>query len=115
MFSQRIENHYSTITEVADVAIGNLGPHDRNPRKHSKKQLERIAASIRRFGFQRGLSSGDVLRLSTTRFAIWDSLRACNAVPHGELPPNATPTNTIAHISLGGVGIHIELMTAPAR
>lgn len=36
---------------LSQTPIGDLKPHDRNPRTHSKKQLEQIAASIRRFGF----------------------------------------------------------------
>jgi len=33
------------------IAIADLKPHDRNPRTHSKRQVEQIADSIRRFGF----------------------------------------------------------------
>lgn len=33
------------------MAVADLRPHDRNPRTHSKKQVEQIAESIRRFGF----------------------------------------------------------------
>jgi ParB-like chromosome segregation protein Spo0J len=36
---------------LEQTPIGDLKPHDLNPRTHSKKQLEQIAASIRRFGF----------------------------------------------------------------
>ena len=32
-------------------SIGQLSPHSRNARKHSKKQIRQVAASIRRFGF----------------------------------------------------------------
>lgn len=33
------------------IPLADLKPHDRNPRTHSKKQVEQIADSIRRFGF----------------------------------------------------------------
>lgn len=33
------------------IALADLKPHDRNPRTHSKKQIDQIAQSIRRFGF----------------------------------------------------------------
>ncbi|MFC0104631.1 site-specific DNA-methyltransferase [Sphingopyxis terrae] len=33
------------------MAVADLRPHERNPRTHSKKQVEQIAASIKRFGF----------------------------------------------------------------
>ena len=37
--------------EVMLVAIDRLTPYKGNARTHSKKQIEQIAASIRRFGF----------------------------------------------------------------
>lgn len=36
---------------LESMALSDLRPHDRNPRTHSKKQVEQIAESIRRFGF----------------------------------------------------------------
>lgn len=36
---------------LESMAVADLRPHDRNPRTHSKKQIEQIAESIRRFGF----------------------------------------------------------------
>ncbi len=36
---------------LESMAVADLRPHDRNPRTHSKKQVEQIAESIRRFGF----------------------------------------------------------------
>lgn len=36
---------------LESMAVVDLRPHDRNPRTHSKKQIEQIAESIRRFGF----------------------------------------------------------------
>ncbi|MXO69490.1 DNA methylase N-4 [Altererythrobacter marinus] len=36
---------------LESVAVGELVPHERNARTHSKKQLKQIADSIRRFGF----------------------------------------------------------------
>ncbi|MGN6595921.1 site-specific DNA-methyltransferase [Sphingopyxis terrae] len=36
---------------LESMALADLRPHDRNPRTHSKKQVEQIAESIRRFGF----------------------------------------------------------------
>ncbi len=36
---------------LESMAVADLRPHDRNPRTHSKKQVEQIAQSIRRFGF----------------------------------------------------------------
>ncbi|TXG84448.1 MAG: DNA methylase N-4 [Sphingomonadales bacterium] len=37
--------------EIIYRAVGDLRPRATNPRTHSKKQLEQVAASIRRFGF----------------------------------------------------------------
>lgn len=36
---------------LESMAVADLRPHERNPRTHSKKQVEQIAASIKRFGF----------------------------------------------------------------
>lgn len=36
---------------LKSMAVADLRPHERNPRTHSKKQVEQIAASIKRFGF----------------------------------------------------------------
>lgn len=36
---------------LESMALADLRPHDRNPRTRSKKQVEQIAESIRRFGF----------------------------------------------------------------
>lgn len=36
---------------LESMAVADLRPHDRNPRTHSKKQVEQITESIRRFGF----------------------------------------------------------------
>lgn len=36
---------------LESMAVADLRSHDRNPRTHSKKQVEQIAESIRRFGF----------------------------------------------------------------
>jgi DNA modification methylase len=36
---------------LESMAVADLRPHERNPRTHSKKQVEQIAESIRRFGF----------------------------------------------------------------
>lgn len=36
---------------LESMAVADLRPHDRNPRTHSKKQVEQVAESIRRFGF----------------------------------------------------------------
>lgn len=36
---------------VIERPIHELKPHDKNPRTHSKRQVEQIAKSIKRFGF----------------------------------------------------------------
>lgn len=36
---------------LESMAVADLRPHERNPRTHSKKQVEQIAESIKRFGF----------------------------------------------------------------
>jgi DNA modification methylase len=41
-----------TTRSVEMVAIGDLIPHERNARTHSKKQIKAIARSIERFGFR---------------------------------------------------------------
>jgi len=39
--------------------VGELTPAARNPRTHSKKQLQRLAASLREFGFTNPILIGD--------------------------------------------------------
>lgn len=40
-----------TAPKIESVPIGALKPYNNNPRKHSKKQVAKIARSIERFGF----------------------------------------------------------------
>lgn len=37
--------------QLEECAVALLRPHERNPRKHSAKQLKQIEAGIRKFGF----------------------------------------------------------------
>lgn len=37
---------------IVEIAIGELKPYERNAKKHPKAQIEKIAASIKRFGFR---------------------------------------------------------------
>lgn len=38
--------------KIEILSVAELMPHERNPRKHSKKQIQQIAESIRTFGFK---------------------------------------------------------------
>jgi ParB-like chromosome segregation protein Spo0J len=42
---------YMSDFRIDHLAIADLKPNPRNARRHSKKQLHQIAASIREFGF----------------------------------------------------------------
>jgi hypothetical protein len=45
------ENSLPGWGEIEWLQIGDLKPHQRNPRTHTKKQIRQIANSITRFGF----------------------------------------------------------------
>ena len=53
MFSQEgfNVNEYLRDLKIEKLPIGALKPYGRNPRTHSAKQIQQIAASIRKFGF----------------------------------------------------------------
>lgn len=44
---------------IKQTAIGSLRPYPRNARKHSKRQIKQIAASIEKFGFTNPVLVGD--------------------------------------------------------
>ena len=44
---------------IEQTAIGSLRPYPRNARKHSKRQIKQIAASIEKFGFTNPVLVGD--------------------------------------------------------
>lgn len=48
---------------IENVAVAQLRPYARNARKHSKKQVQQIADSIRRFGFTNPILIGDDLEI----------------------------------------------------
>lgn len=44
--------HINTALRIENIEISQLVPHSQNPRKHSKKQIQQIAQSIKEFGFR---------------------------------------------------------------
>lgn len=47
----QLTNHNVPLNDLESVAIAKLNANPRNARTHSNKQIEQIAASIERFGF----------------------------------------------------------------
>ncbi len=46
-------------SKIVMMPVGGLTPYSRNARKHSKRQVKQIAASIERFGFTNPVLIGD--------------------------------------------------------
>ena len=87
------------IKDYKYVEIDGLKPHPRNPRTHSKNQIQQIARSIEEFGFvnpilidkQKNIIAGHGRVLAAKQLGI-------TQVPYNEIPPDLTSAQLKAYV-----------------